>query len=424
MKKILFLTFSYIPYNVTGTFRVMRFIKYLPKYGIRPFVVTADQGKHHWNEKLFDEVPKEAKIYRFRSFFKDSQSRTQKKMKKNKKDTFFKNFFTTSIKMFKDLFFSPDILIIWHIRHAFKIIKLIKKENIKLCYSSAYPFSSLIFIAFIKKILKVKIITDFRDPWKDNHAQLNQTLFRMIHNIWMEKFVICQADLLVTTTKKLLDTFEMKYPCLRNGINIPNGFDEDEFEFLPQSKIATNKKIIIYAGKFDINNTAYNPEMIICAIKAMIEDNLIDFELHVYGHKSEATIELIKKFNLRNYIKLKGFIWRNELIQKESHADAFLHFYYPAKLYNTISLKIFEYSQFKVPILSINTKMSEMSNFIKKSNLGFVCENDNIEEIKKSFEKLLSLDKKEFKKNINYDYLQKFNVKKQAKILSDEIKKL
>lgn len=77
--KLLVISFNFAPYNVTGSFRILKLVKYMPKFGIEPIVITADQGSHHINEKLNQDIPKEAKIYRLKSFFPDAQETYSKK---------------------------------------------------------------------------------------------------------------------------------------------------------------------------------------------------------------------------------------------------------------------------------------------------------------------------------------------------------
>ena len=77
--KLLVISFNFAPYNVTGSFRILKLVKYMPKFGIEPIVITADQGSHHINEKLNQDIPKEAKIYRLKSFFPDAQENIAKR---------------------------------------------------------------------------------------------------------------------------------------------------------------------------------------------------------------------------------------------------------------------------------------------------------------------------------------------------------
>lgn len=135
------ITFNYVPYNVTGTFRVMRFVKYLPKYGIIPIVITADQGEHHINKDLYHNIPSEAHVYRLKSLFTDSQNRIKKSgILYDKNVVNFKRIRNFFIRLAKDLLLSPDVQITWCILHLRKIKKIIRSHNINTILITGGPF--------------------------------------------------------------------------------------------------------------------------------------------------------------------------------------------------------------------------------------------------------------------------------------------
>ncbi len=407
MKKILFITFSYVPYNVTGTFRAMRFIKYLPKYKLKPIVVTADQGRHHWNEKLFDEIPEEAEIIRLKSFFKDSQER-QNSSKFYKVTSNNKFILSRVLKIIKDIFFSPDIQITWCIRWFWKIVKVIRKFETKTIVITGAPFSLFILGVILKKITNVKVIVDYRDSWLNDSYQNNQSRIRKINNKWMEKFVLNNIDYLISTTSTIINDIKARYDFVNSKV-IYNGFDPNDYKNISLKFNNGDIFKILYAGKFNINDIAYNPKNVLLGVKNFLEDKKnVKIELIVCGSVNKETKKWIEENNI-DFVKIQGFIKRDLLINLESEADAFLHFYFPRKIIDTISIKIFEYAQFKKPIISINTEMSEVSILLKKAKLGLVCENDSLEDISHTINQLVKIKKEDFEKNINYNEINKYN---------------
>ena len=66
-RKVLFLAYPYPPMGLAGTFRVVRFVKYLPLYGWTPLVVTVcpeEIPSYGRDDSLYDYVPAETVVRR------------------------------------------------------------------------------------------------------------------------------------------------------------------------------------------------------------------------------------------------------------------------------------------------------------------------------------------------------------------------
>ena len=423
MDKVLIISYNYIPYNVTGSFRVMRFVKYLPKYGIAPVIVTANQGEHHINKNLVKNIPSEAVIYRFKSLFKDSQERISISEKYYKKNAgFIKNTRNYLILLLKDFIFSPDIQILWCLQHFWKIVKIIKMHKISHVFITGGPFSLFILGVALKKTLGVKILLDFRDPWSDYIHQRSQTAIRQFHNKWMENLVVANGDAIISVTEPIVRSLKNKNINIPMKV-IPNGFDPDDYTSLR----ANDNRLIftfIYAGKFNLLDNSYNPELLLLAYKKFYETNKInDVELFIIAHVNIETKNLLKKMGIKN-IKIIEFMPRDELLTVYNRANAFIQFTYPEKLELAISIKLFEYSQYRKPILSITSNSGCTADFLKKTRLGNSCNNDNVNEISNLFLKSYSMDLDVFRKNINLNEIEKYNVINQTEILANLIKSL
>ncbi|NTW50203.1 MAG: glycosyltransferase family 4 protein, partial [Chlorobiales bacterium] len=65
MKNLLVISYYFPPSGGPGVQRVLKLIKYLPEFGIRPVVLTVENGDYPArDESLLDEIPKDVKVYR------------------------------------------------------------------------------------------------------------------------------------------------------------------------------------------------------------------------------------------------------------------------------------------------------------------------------------------------------------------------
>ncbi|MEI6817203.1 MAG: hypothetical protein WCL14_11370, partial [Bacteroidota bacterium] len=66
MKKILIITYYFPPSGGAGVQRALKFVKYLPQFGIEPIVLTVDENKASYplvDSSLINDIPKEVKVY-------------------------------------------------------------------------------------------------------------------------------------------------------------------------------------------------------------------------------------------------------------------------------------------------------------------------------------------------------------------------
>ena len=422
MKKILILTYNYVPYNVTSTFRIMRFVKYLPRFGIKPFIITAEQGNHHINKNLEKNIPHEAEIFRFKSQIPNAQQYNYKiSFLYDKHENILKRNFIKIVKYAKDIVFSPDIYVMWCLKILPRVINLLKKKRIKFLMITGGPFSLFLLGTIIKKITKVKLILDYRDPWQTNPNQLQQTLIRRKLNRLYEAFCLKNADLVIGTTIQIINEIEQYFKGKK--LVIPNGIDKDDFREIDSSELKKDLFLIGYTGKFDINSNIYNPTFLLEIFKKFVNIHKEKkIKLIVIGDANKKTITYIEINNLSDFVVFKGPLPFHEVIKEEAKCNILLHFYFPAKIKNTISIKLLEYLQMQKPILSASTKNSAIEKIINNVKAGFVVENDDEVDILEKMNKLYNIDLKKYLKERNNNYLKNYEIEYLTEILAKEIK--
>ncbi|HPK40854.1 MAG TPA: glycosyltransferase, partial [Candidatus Cloacimonadota bacterium] len=403
--RVLVISFNFAPYNVTGTFRILKFVKYMPENGITPIVITANQGNHHINNKLNEDIPKDCKVYRFKSLFPDAQETYSKKtyLYSGNKKSFTKRL----VRVIKDIFLSPDVQITWVLFHLFKMSRIIKKEKINTVLITGAPFSLFVAGYWLKKLNRINLILDYRDCWQEDSGQKAQSPVRQYLNKVWETRVLKIADAVIATTSTILEVTSKGFNLPLKRV-IPTGFDPQDFANISSPVVKHDAKFtFFYSGNFKPESPVYNPHIVLKSLAELAKDTALRFV--VCGHvDNEIKAEYESKYP---FIEFKGFLPRAELFQIAQQADAFIHFYYPNKLADTISFKLFEYNQYKKPIISINTKDSEVARFIHQSNIGFACENDNDTDIQTCFAKVLQMQIEDFQNNIKHEAIENYNLK-------------
>lgn len=418
MKNVLIIAFDFAPYNTTGAFRTIRFVKHLHHYSVKPFILTASYKDANINEQLCKEVPNGTHVYRVYSRFKyGSDYKTDWVYTKKYSD----KMFTKILRIIKDFILSPDIQLYWCIKTLPKALAIIRKEKIETVYCSGSPFSLFVLGLWLKKLAKVRLVIDYRDPWSSNPSQVIQSVIRQKRNLILESKVLNVADMVIVTSHKMVKELKEIKENLNYTI-IPNGFDVDEFKNINYN-LPINKEIFTfgYCGKFDILDNTYNPEIIINILNKFDEKYpklAKKIRFMIIGKINSATNEFINKTGYDKFI-FKGYMKKQDTINELSKCDAFIHFYYPNELNDVMSLKLFEYTQLKKPILSISTVESLIGEFLDKSSTGFIVNNNDIEEAVNMLHKILHTNLTEFREGVDEDYLHNYDITKLTKKLAE-----
>ena len=153
-KEILYISYHFPPYSNILSNRATEFSKRLIESGYKIFVVSAKNNKNATIDmKLLKAVDspliKNAQVYNL-SFSSSVIASSAKKLSILK-------------ELFKIFFFFH-----WLPLSFAKSSHIIRKNHIRIIYTSAPPFFSLVLGYLLKKIFKIPLITEYRDPWSYN----------------------------------------------------------------------------------------------------------------------------------------------------------------------------------------------------------------------------------------------------------------
>jgi glycosyltransferase involved in cell wall biosynthesis len=373
-QKLLLFTFAFAPRNDVGTFRNLKFSKYLARLGYELFIFTADHTNDFHDLELNREIPANAKVFRKKFFLTNTKILSALTVKPT--------FFSHLKHSIRYIFFSPDKWIWWGIFFLPKMIKIIRKEKINIVMVSGGPASSFVIGYLLKKMLKIKLVLDFRDPWTQLPVNLIQSRFRKRIAYYWEKRCVLNSDLLIVCTKSVKEDFLKRYNPQAQILQITSGFDlEDYTGYLNVPKKESNKKIFIYAGKCTIYRDEYNPIMLIKAFVKMVEIyNLSNCELHLIGLTDNDTKKMIDEIK-NDYIFYYDIMPKSSMNDFFINADIFVHFNYPEKKKDTIGQKLCQYAIFNKPIITFNATEGDMYDFITNFELGECSVNDDLDKM-------------------------------------------
>ena len=402
-KKILVIAYYFPPSNGAGVHRTLRFVKFLPEFQWKPVVLTIKEDFYAFSQPIdlgtYQKIPKEIKVYRtalLRPFvflikIRDkikgiksqqiSKSQEEKKQKiQNQKDLLY------SLKNFIDnLLNTPDSEIGWLPFAIPKGLQLLRKENIKIIYTTSPPHSTHLIGLCLKILAFRPWVVDFRDPWARRPwgSEENKKSLRYKFQIFLEKLVVRFADKVILNTESMRQEFRKYYSGYspKKFITITNGFDPDDFIGIDiQSKKDNNKFTITHAGSLYRKR---NPRLFLEAIAQLQKEGIIhsdNFQVNLVGKISEEfNVEsLIQELNIEKLISLIPPVSHKESLLFLANSDILLIIQPETVL--QIPGKIFEYIYLKKPILAL-TGNGATAKLVTENGLGIVVNADNVEQI-------------------------------------------
>ena len=399
-KKVLIITYYWPPAGGPGVQRWLKFVKYLPHFGVQPYVYVpknptypiVDFGLE--KEILEDAIIIKTKIfepYQLASYFSKKKTRNISSgiIPNQKKQTILEKL----LLWIRGNIFIPDARFLWVKPSVVFLENYLTENQIDTIITSGPPHSlHLIGLQLSKKNKKLHWIADFRDPWTTigYHKELKLSAYAEKKHKSLEKEVLQTANQILVTSKTTKTEFQeiTKKPITV----ITNGYDIED-----KQKLNVDIKFsLAHIGSF---LSQRNPLLLwksLSELIAEIPDFKNDLEIKLIGAVSQEVLATISDFKLDSFVHNLGYVSHSEAIfhQRNSQVLLLIEIDYP----NTkiiIPGKLFEYMVSERPIIAIGPKDSDFEEIITQTNTGVFFEYHQKEALKETILNYYDLFKKD-----------------------------
>jgi hypothetical protein len=386
-KKILIITYYWPPAGGPGVQRWLKFVKYLPDFGIQPIVYIPENPTYPIiDENLVKEVSDNAIIlkhkifepYQLASFF--SKNKTKKIssgiIPNQKKQSFLDKLFL----LIRGNLFIPDARVFWVKPSVRFLEKYIVENNIDTIVTSGPPHSLHLIGLELKQKLSVKWIADFRDPWTTigYHKSLRLSNYASKKHKFLEHKVLNTADTIIVTSKTTKTEFEAI--TSRPIAVITNGYDNENVE----KQVLDSKFSLAHIGSF---LSERNPSILwesLVELLSEIPDFKKHLEIKLIGAVSQEVLEAVAEFGLNPYLNNLGYVSHGEAIAHQKKSQVLLLIEINSKeTRSIIPGKLFEYMVSNRPIIAIGPNGSDFAEIITNTNTGVFFDYSEKEKLKK-----------------------------------------
>ena len=373
-QKVLIICYYWPPAGGPGLQRWLKFVKYLPDFGIEPIVYCPENPNYPIiDESLVDEIPNNVTVlkqpikepYGFANMLskKSSKKISSGVIPKAKKQSLIEKL----MLYVRGNYFIPDARKNWVNPSVDFLSNYISENEIKTIITTGPPHSLHLIGLQLKEKLNVNWMADFRDPWTTigYHKELKLTKASKAKHSALEAQVLNLADKIIVTSNHTKNEFETK---TKQPITvITNGYDSHSIRVEGKDK----KFTLSHIGSL---LSERNPEVLWKVLSELINENEAfakAFQLNLIGVVSDDVVESIHQHGLEQFLNVVGYVSHEEAIKFQMKSQLLLLIEIDSEDTKAIIPgKIFEYLISETPILAIGPKDADVERIITSTNTG------------------------------------------------------
>ena len=389
MKKVLIITYYWIPSGGAGVQRWVKFAKYLRDFGWEPVIYTPENPEYPSVDHSFEkDIPADVEVIKtpiwepyniYRQLTGKKGQRINAGFISENKKSGWKD--KLSIWLRGNLLI-PDPRRFW-IRPSVKFLEKYLVENgIDTIITTGPPHSMhRIGLGLKEKFPTLRWIADFRDPWTniDFYKDLNLTVWADAVHHRMEREVIQGADAVLVVSNGMAEEFLQM--CPKSLKVITNGYDESDVE---QVEVTLDEKFTI--SHIGTLNAARNPRTVWKALSQLCADNKAfeaDLQIQLVGKVDFSVLEDIRVLGLdANLTKIDYLPHADAIARQQSSQLLLLLINNTANAKGILTGKFFEYLASGRPILGVGPVDGDAAAVLKQTSAGVMVDFDDVEAAK------------------------------------------
>jgi hypothetical protein len=404
MKTLKALVVSYVfpPTGGAGVQRVAKFVKYLPRFGVQPTVLTvANPSVPLADDSLARDIPVDVKVIRSKTLepgytVKASlgQGASAKKPGRiHRTRALLKGSLLGAAKAI----LQPDPQVLWTPAALKSGRAELRSGRYDAVFVSGPPFSSFLLAKSLANYANLPLVVDFRDEWTISNAHWENKNSGSVSAYFQRRMrakVLRAAAALTATTRLSADAVQTECRSVGGRADatcIYNGYDVDDVELLNSQTPSSRKLKILYVGTL-WNLTSIEPlSRAIERLAASKPSLLANLEVQIVGRRAGRQAEVVEsmralpcKVTVNEYVPHSRAL---ELMAGSSVLCLLLSQVPGAE--RVVPAKLFEYIASQGPILGI-LPHGEAADIVQRTPSAWHYEPSDVTGLAKWLEGMLS----------------------------------
>lgn len=318
-RRALVVAYYFPPMGLSGVQRTLKFVKYLPKFGWHPTVLTVTPGGYFaQDESLLEEIQSPAiqivrtatagpgKLFAKREVVKVPSERSRK-------------FFSR----LSDTFFIPDNKIGWRRKAVAQGLALHREKPFDLVFATAPPFTDFLIGAELKSKINRPLVFDYRDPWYEYPFRFYPTPYHKWRHHQLERKALRASSHVITTNRRVKESLIARYPFLTyHDVDIvPQGYDPDDYQMKSGVRRTSGRMRITYAGIFWEDRV---PDFFLRALHALLLERPKlrgRIEACFVGNFRDENLKIVQDLGLQDTVTVLGYLPHKECVKELVASD-------------------------------------------------------------------------------------------------------
>jgi hypothetical protein len=417
MISLFILAHEFPPLNSGGSQRPLKFVKYLPEFGINSVVFSIDPAsypvvfkEYSVDEAMMAEIPDQVEVIRVQS--DDIISLKKRKLR---------YFLATSLSVIQREGQG------WR-RHLIpRFDKEVRRRRPQVLMVTVPPFSMAPLGVELSERFNLPLILDMRDAWSGWYASPYRSYLHYLLTLRLERRCFDAAREVIATSDQTVAEFRRLHPTIpaERFHVITNGYDREIDNWKAyRPRRADNEFVIGYVGSFYYDPASRrqmftpwwrkrghrmlqyvphredwlyrSPWFFFRAVRTLLNrtpESTRRLHIRFAGSKPGWIDGMVQEFNLGGIVEFLGQLPLSESLRFQESCDALL--LTSSKVIGgqdySIAGKTFEYISMKKPIIGFVTEGAQ-KQLLEQSGLALICDPDRPDEASARLERLLTGD--------------------------------
>ena len=317
---MLVVAYYFPPMGGSGVQRVAKLVKYLPRFGWMPEVLTTEPGGYlAFDPSLLEEIEEAGvPVHRTPSWDPTRLFRRRRATELPKENV------RRRISALSQLLFVPDNKIGW-MPHALRAgRRLLRTGRFDAIFASAPPYTALLAAARLSRTSGLPLVTDFRDDWLENPRHVYPTsVHRRLHER-LERYVLRSSGHVLTINSFIQSRLRESAKAARVNVPVevlPQGFDPEDFESAPALHAEHKRFRLLYSGMF---YGAQTPDFFLRGFAAFARrrpEARRQAEAVFVGLLPAASRRLVERLGIGPLVRYEGYLPHREAARHLLAAD-------------------------------------------------------------------------------------------------------
>ncbi len=388
-RRVLYLTYYYAPSGGSGVQRSIKMVRYLPRNGWQPTVLTVDPAAAAYpeiDESLLDDVPDSVAVVRTATW--DPYAAYAALQGRKRTDVVTTGFAGTGPVGRKEALarwvranvFIPDARVGW-VPHAIRAAQRLHADQpFDALLTSGPPHSTHLAGWWLARRLGLPWVADLRDPWTDiyYYRDLPRTALARRLDEALERAVLENATARVAVGPTLAAHFEAKGG--KPVEVITNGYDGADFE--AEAPVSNGDTFVLaYVGTF---LGQQNPTALWQALADLRAAGRIPhLRLRLVGVADAQVHAALGAHNLTDITEIAGYVAHDDAVRDMRQAGALLlciNRVPGAKM--IVTGKVFEYLASGRPVVGVGPVAGDAAHILRETGAGHLYDWDDAAGIK------------------------------------------